>query len=95
MPDPLPPPPGRDRPLWEGLHYVQCFSQGRPGIPAVIADELLFLADRLVPCEREPANNAAGDDPVWTRWDERRRLRKRMKMEALKAYQAYRNPPQT
>ena len=90
----LPPPPGRDRPLWEGLHYVQCTSQGRPSAPSVIADELLFLADRLVPLEREPSNNAAGDDPIWTRWDERRRLRNRLKMEARKADQAYRNPPQ-
>ena len=92
MAKPLPPPPGRNRPLWEGLHYVQCTSEGRPIASAVIADELLYLAERLVPLEAEPVNNYAGDDPTWTRWDERRRLRNRLKLEARKADMAFRNP---
>jgi hypothetical protein len=81
-PDDLPPPPGPDRPLWEALHYAACTCSGYPDAAAVIADQLLVLADRIVPLEREPSDPKSA---TWIRWDARRQIRAALALEARRA----------
>ncbi|MBM5786034.1 MAG: hypothetical protein FJ076_14695 [Cyanobacteria bacterium K_DeepCast_35m_m1_288] len=81
----FPSPPGPDEPLWRHMHYAACTCADAPSASACIADELLVLAEWLVPLEREPSKDSVSDCPLWARWDERRRLRKQLMLEARRA----------
>jgi hypothetical protein len=68
----FPPPPGPEQPLWRHMHYAASLIYG--GDAVAISAELLALADRIAPLEREPGNDSAPDCPIWARWDEIREL---------------------
>jgi hypothetical protein len=60
------------------MHYAACTAPGAPGAAACIAAELLEVAERIVPLEREPDR----DSTAWARWDERRHIREALALEA-------------
>lgn len=76
----IPPPPTPDEPLWRHMHHAACTAPGAPGAAACIAAELLEVAQRVVPLEREPTDDRS--TPIWARWDERRRIREALALEA-------------
>jgi hypothetical protein len=78
----FPPPPTADQPLWRHMHYAACTAPGYPSASACIAAELLAVAERIVPLEREVISDSAPDCPIWARWDERRRIREQLATEA-------------
>ena len=82
----FPPLPGPEQPLWRHMHYAACTCTGWPRASDAIAAELLEVAERIVPLEREPGNDSAPDCPIWARWDERRRIRELLAAEANTAW---------
>jgi hypothetical protein len=66
------------------MHYAACACTGWPRASAAIAAELLALAERIVPLEREPTDDRS--TPIWARWDERRRIREALAAEANVAW---------
>jgi len=79
-PSNFPPPPAPDQPLWRHMHYAACTAPGAPSAAACIAAELLAVAERIAPLEREPTDDRS--TPIWARWDERRRIREQLAAEA-------------
>jgi hypothetical protein len=66
------------------MHYAACACTGYPRASSAIAAELLALAERIVPLEREPTDDRS--TPIWARWDERRRIREVLAAEANVAW---------
>ena len=94
MTNDFPPLPGPEQPLWRHMHYAACFAPGYPRASARIAAQLLQVAERIVPLEREVISDSAPDCPIWARWDERRRIRKLLGAEAAEAW-LHSEPPAT